>query len=818
MKKHLLRQVGGVFTGKGTGAEKPVVGREVVFVKHSERLRVIDRAPHELVFVDWCGRGLEICGEGKTHWLLLDSSSTTEAGFAIPRHPERTEHAVPDMALLIGRESVSRFCEQRRFALAAERLDSGRGLHHRTAAYDAFGLEARDARAGAGREPLYRAPQVAVSGDNVYVLWFDWLTNELILRVSHDAGATFGSALVVGNAAPDPSLSGMNAVSPRLAAVGSDVFIVWSSYVGVKTDIFFNRSTDAGGAFAGPVKLSGNLSGTPADFDPQLALAEGRLYVAWQERLPTGDTSSVNHLFIRTSADDGASFSPAQDLRPQWPASSPLAYGTLKVFRLAASGADVYVAWMGGPLVVSGGGDPDNGQELILLSASHDHGATFAAPARVNAAQETNLQDVPQIAGSGNNVYVAWSQQFPIGSTGYFSAEERLRRSTDGGASFGEAIPLATSGSCDTYPSFQTLPLIAAADGARVLWKGRNCARTSLMDKDIFLRAVHESVSANEPPEVDAGAGQTVAAGDIVTLAGTATDPDGDPLLVSWSQTGGPPVALGTTDRLALDFSAPEADAPVTLTFELTAHDGLASSAATVSVTVNPRAPITDFAEANPELWELMVDSWFPPPLWLGSTTVDVTPPVVTGTPDRGPDANGWYNHGVTITWSGEDDSGPVSCDPPTVYGGPAGDAIVIEGECTDAAGNVGTGSVTLKYDSTPPTLVCTVTPTVLWPPNHKLVTVTVTIAVEDGASGRNNFTLLSVTSSEPDNGLGDGDRPNDIGGWDVGTGDTSGEVRAERSGSGGGRVYMLTYEGSDAAGNTATCTATVSVPSEMGP
>ncbi|HVB27057.1 MAG TPA: hypothetical protein VNE21_03990, partial [Mycobacteriales bacterium] len=642
-------------------------------------------------------------------------------------------------------------------------------------------------------------PQVAASGSNVYVLWYDWQTSNLVLRVSHDAGATFGDPLVVGNAAPMPSVSGANAVSPRLVADDSNVFVVWSSYANGMNDVFFRRSTDAGVTFADSAKLSSNPSGTQADIDPQLALADGHVYAAWREVVPTGDTSSVNHLFIRTSADDGASFSPALDLRPQWPASAPLDYGTLKFFSLVTSRSDVYLAWMTGPLSVYGGG-PDNGQELILLSASRDHGASFAAPVRVEAADESHLTDPPEIAASANNVYVVWSQQFPVGSTGSFTAEERLRRSTDGGASFDDPRTLTTSGSCDTYPGFQTLPLIPAADGARVLWQGRSCTRTSFMDKDIFLRAVHESVSANQPPEVNAGADQTVAAGDIVTLAGVATDPDGDRLLVSWSQTGGPPVALGTTDALALDFRAPEVNASTTLTFQLTANDGLATSASTVSVTINPRAPITDFHQANPELWDLMVGSSFPPVLTLSTPPVDGTGPVVMGTPDRTPDANGWYNHPVTITWSGQGGSGSVTCDPPTVYSGPAGSALVIEGKCTDGAGNVGTGSVTINYDGAPPTGTCSVTPNVLWPANHKLVTVTASVAVEDqaGLSGPDGFTLVSVTSSEPDNGLGDGDTPNDIQGWAVGTVDTSGQLRAERSGTGPGRVYTLTYQVKD--------------------
>jgi hypothetical protein len=53
---------------------------------------------------------------------------------------------------------------------------------------------------------------------------------------------------------------------------------------------------------------------------------------------------------------------------------------------------------------------------------------------------------------------------------------------------------------------------------------------------------------------------------------------------------------------------------------------------------------------------------------------------------------------------------------------------------------------------------------------------------VTDTLSGPAGFTLVSVTSNEPDNGLGDGDQPNDIQGFALGTPSTSGLLRAERA------------------------------------
>ena len=111
--------------------------------------------------------------------------------------------------------------------------------------------------------------------------------------------------------------------------------------------------------------------------------------------------------------------------------------------------------------------------------------------------------------------------------------------------------------------------------------------------------------------------------------------------------------------------------------------------------------------------------------------------------------------------------------------------------------------------DETAPTLSVTMSPDTLWPPNHQYVTVSPNITVNDNINALIEVNLLSVTPNEPDNGLGDGDMPNDIVINDDGTVD----VRAERSGTGDGRVYTFVYEAVDACGNSTIATATVTVP-----
>ena len=115
--------------------------------------------------------------------------------------------------------------------------------------------------------------------------------------------------------------------------------------------------------------------------------------------------------------------------------------------------------------------------------------------------------------------------------------------------------------------------------------------------------------------------------------------------------------------------------------------------------------------------------------------------------------------------------------------------------------------------DVTAPIVSVSLSPDVLAPPSHKLVPVAATVTATDDYDPNVTVKLVSVSSSEPDDGLGDGDTPGDIAGAAVGTDDRSFELRAERSGSGPGRLYRVIYQATDASGNTALATATVSVP-----
>jgi hypothetical protein len=133
----------------------------------------------------------------------------------------------------------------------------------------------------------------------------------------------------------------------------------------------------------------------------------------------------------------------------------------------------------------------------------------------------------------------------------------------------------------------------------------------------------------------------------------------------------------------------------------------------------------------------------------------------------------------------------------------------------TDRAGSIGAAAVTVQVvDTRPPTLALHPDPLVLWPPNHQMRPVTISVESAD-ACGATSVTLVSVLSSEPDDapGAGDGATRGDIADAAVGTSDRIVNLRAERDDRGPGRTYTLVYRAVDASGNSAVARATVLVP-----
>jgi hypothetical protein len=151
-----------------------------------------------------------------------------------------------------------------------------------------------------------------------------------------------------------------------------------------------------------------------------------------------------------------------------------------------------------------------------------------------------------------------------------------------------------------------------------------------------------------------------------------------------------------------------------------------------------------------------------------------------------------------------------ISDDAPSFFGiGPT----TVTFTATDYCGNSSScTAVVTVVDTTPPEIEVTLNRYVLWPANHKLVEIEASVIVTDVCDPDASFVLTSITSDEPDDGLGDGDAKNDIQEAEFGTADTKFKLRAERAGTGDGRTYTIVYTAYDSCNTTPNNITTMTV------
>jgi Tol biopolymer transport system component len=190
--------------------------------------------------------------------------------------------------------------------------------------------------------------------------------------------------------------------------------------------------------------------------------------------------------------------------------------------------------------------------------------------------------------------------------------------------------------------------------------------------------------------------------------------------------------------------------------------------------------------------------------------TLECTGPGPTEVKFDGSGSSDPDNDPLTYTWIGP--LGPASGPTPTLAL-PLGTETVVLTVTDDKGGDAADEAVITVSDTQPPVISSAVaTPAVLSPPNHKMLPVRVNIAAFDVCSETTDCKIASVTSNEPVNEEGDSKTVSD---WQI-TGKLEVLLRAERSGKGNGRIYTLTLECADIAGNKSTTKVNAVVQHDM--
>jgi M6 family metalloprotease-like protein len=294
--------------------------------------------------------------------------------------------------------------------------------------------------------------------------------------------------------------------------------------------------------------------------------------------------------------------------------------------------------------------------------------------------------------------------------------------------------------------------------------------------------------NGNLPPTSDAGgpyAAECMAPATTVALDGSgSSDPEGSSLTYSWSRT-----CEGT-------FDDPTIEQP-TLTVNTS---NVCTQACSVSLTVTDNEDLMGVSDS------------------AIVTILDTTPPTLVGVPiDETVECDAVPPPAVVTATDTCDTNVTPSFEETRVDGScPDKYTLTRTWTATDGCGNsISSDQIITVQDTTAPVIDnLAASPDTLWPPNHKMVSVTVAVDASDNCDAQPMCQITSVSSNETANGSGDGNTASD---WEI-TGDLTVKLRAERSGTGDGRFYTITVTCADACGNSSEeATAVVTVPHDKG-
>lgn len=283
---------------------------------------------------------------------------------------------------------------------------------------------------------------------------------------------------------------------------------------------------------------------------------------------------------------------------------------------------------------------------------------------------------------------------------------------------------------------------------------------------------------ANSPPICDAGGpyeaeceGETTS----VELDGSgSSDPDCNTITFTW--TGPFEGGMATGPNPTVEFSGTG-----TFNVNLEVNDGSASTMCSTTVTIEDTTPPT-------------IDC---PPDMVRSTDPGMCSAVVTYPPPTASD----ICSDVT-----------VQCTPASGSTFPKG-TTTVTCTATDESNNMASCEFDVTVnDNEPPKVKCSVASSSLWPPNHNLASVGLTVAATDNCSGPLPLGT-QVFSDEGDTApTGDGNFSPDAKGIAPG----SLRLRQERRGDADGRVYLIITSTTDISGNVASDCCTVVVPHDQ--
>ena len=167
-------------------------------------------------------------------------------------------------------------------------------------------------------------PSVAVSGSNVYVVWYDRRDGnaEIYYKHSTDGGITWGSDIRLTN-------NSAGSWAPTITVSGSNLHILWTDDRDGNYEIYYKRSIDGGINWGADTRLTNNNANSEL---PTISLSGSVVHVVWVD-----GREGNNEIYYKRSTDAGLS----------WQADTRLTYSSANSYlpSVAVSGSVVNIVW-----------------------------------------------------------------------------------------------------------------------------------------------------------------------------------------------------------------------------------------------------------------------------------------------------------------------------------------------------------------------------------------------------------------------------------------------------------------------------------------
>jgi hypothetical protein len=270
-------------------------------------------------------------------------------------------------------------------------------------------------------------PSVAVSGQFVHVVWYDFRNNneEIYYKQSTNGGVSWGS---------DTRLTNNFNVSilPSVSASGSNVNVVWCDTRDGNYEVYYKRSADNGANWGADTRLTSNAS---ISLQASCVTLGSFVHVVWNDNRDGSD-----EIYYKRSADNGLSWGTDTRLTSN--------AGVSWFASVDASASSVQVAWV----------EQSDGNPEIYCKRSTDSGLTWEANLRLTNNAAISIR--PTVSVSGSIVHLVWQDNVDGNDELYY------KYSTNGGINYSADTRLTNNTAFSVYPCHTI-----SASGVHLIWR-----------------------------------------------------------------------------------------------------------------------------------------------------------------------------------------------------------------------------------------------------------------------------------------------------------------------------------------------------------